>query len=272
MADGNGPESGLQVRFTDEGELIVVYAEGLEDRTGLFPSITERPTVEAFMRTTVGRSLIMRQRKREIHDPLTELLRRDPGREIIKERLSRIAGMPFCGTVSVLVIDLDHFGLINKEHGQSVGDAVLRWSAGIFRRKTRASDVVVRWGGEEFVIFTMAGMPPSDRRDIRDRDPITVGARTGTTEMDLGAVMHNGPLVAQRILTSLEAGPCMVGGTMINQRATIGVATHFITPSASSRGLDGLFERLFEAADEKMRNAKTGDQRGRVHEASPLTP
>lgn len=270
MADGDTSKDYLMVRFTNEGELIVAYGQGMEDRTGLYPSLDERSTVEAFIRTTVGRSLLMRQRKREIHDPLTELLRRDPGREMIKERLTRIAGMSFTGTISVLVIDLDYFGRINKEFGQTAGDAVLRWSAGIFRRKTRASDVVVRWGGEEFVIFTMAGMPPRDRKDIRDRDPFVVGDLEGVIEMNLGSVMHNGPLVAQRILGSLEVGPCMLGEIAIKQRATIGVATHFITPSTSSGSTENLFERLFEAADERLRVAKTLDQRGRVHEANPL--
>lgn len=265
MADDGHAPNGVRSRYTPQGELILCYPDGMEDPTTIFPSVGEQATLDRFMHSTAGMTLIMRLRRREIHDPLTSLLRRDPGREMIAERLTRIAGMPFSGTVSVLVIDLDHFGRINKEYGQSVGDEVLRWAARIFTRHTRGSDVVVRWGGEEFVIFTMAGMPPSSRDQNRDRDPITVAPRTGTTEHDFGAVLNNGKIVAGRIRRQLIAAPCTVGGLSIAQHATFGVATRLF--SGEDSDTDGVFDTLFEAADRMLRNAKTTDKRGEIHEA-----
>jgi diguanylate cyclase (GGDEF)-like protein/PAS domain S-box-containing protein len=53
--------------------------------------------------------------------------------------------------VAVLVFDLDHFGLVNKQHGHQVGDQVLRRFGSILRERFRANDLVVRYGGEEFV-------------------------------------------------------------------------------------------------------------------------
>jgi diguanylate cyclase (GGDEF)-like protein len=52
----------------------------------------------------------------------------------------------------VLMVDLDHFKSVNDQHGHNAGDAVLRQVAEVMRAACRASDVVVRWGGEEFLI------------------------------------------------------------------------------------------------------------------------
>jgi diguanylate cyclase (GGDEF)-like protein/PAS domain S-box-containing protein len=53
--------------------------------------------------------------------------------------------------VAVVVFDLDHFGLVNKQHGHQVGDQVLRAFGLILRDRFRANDLVARYGGEEFV-------------------------------------------------------------------------------------------------------------------------
>lgn len=52
-----------------------------------------------------------------------------------------------------LLVDLDHFKIVNDTHGHAVGDAVLRLAAEAIRSATRESDTVARWGGEEFLII-----------------------------------------------------------------------------------------------------------------------
>jgi len=60
--------------------------------------------------------------------------------------------------LSVLLIDLDHFKRVNDRHGHAVGDAVLRAFADTVRECVRVLDVLVRRGGEEFVLI----MPATD--------------------------------------------------------------------------------------------------------------
>lgn len=55
--------------------------------------------------------------------------------------------------LSCLFIDLDHFKLINDNHGHQAGDNVLKQAAKIFNDIMRTSDILARYGGEEFVIL-----------------------------------------------------------------------------------------------------------------------
>lgn len=55
--------------------------------------------------------------------------------------------------LSVVMIDIDHFKRINDEHGHQAGDAVLKRLAAMLGEQVRASDVVCRYGGEEFTLL-----------------------------------------------------------------------------------------------------------------------
>ncbi|CAH2603526.1 Diguanylate cyclase [Rhodovastum atsumiense] len=71
------------------------------------------------------------------------------------DRLRRYAH-PAC----VILVDLDHFKNVNDRHGHEAGDAVLRDFAQIARECIRATDILGRWGGEEFiVILPMSDLP-----------------------------------------------------------------------------------------------------------------
>ncbi|MCM8821099.1 MAG: PfkB family carbohydrate kinase [Candidatus Omnitrophica bacterium] len=54
---------------------------------------------------------------------------------------------------SVIIIDIDRFKSINDTYGHSVGDDVLRIVASLIKQSVRQSDMIIRWGGEEFIIF-----------------------------------------------------------------------------------------------------------------------
>lgn len=87
-----------------------------------------------------------------IHDPLTGLYNRrhfDASADHILARRAR--DREHRRSVAAIMFDLDHFGLFNKRFGHEAGDSVLRAFAGILLTRFRASDVVARFGGEEFV-------------------------------------------------------------------------------------------------------------------------
>jgi diguanylate cyclase (GGDEF)-like protein/PAS domain S-box-containing protein/putative nucleotidyltransferase with HDIG domain len=58
------------------------------------------------------------------------------------------------GLLSCMIIDIDHFKMINDTYGHQVGDQVLRQLAGIMKQKSREIDICGRYGGEEFMIIT----------------------------------------------------------------------------------------------------------------------
>lgn len=60
------------------------------------------------------------------------------------------------GPISLLLLDLDHFKSVNDDFGHGVGDVVLVQTALAIRRHIRASDALVRWGGEEFIVLAPA--------------------------------------------------------------------------------------------------------------------
>lgn len=54
--------------------------------------------------------------------------------------------------IAFIMLDIDHFKLVNDQHGHQAGDRVLQQFGEILRQVTRATDTVTRWGGEEFLI------------------------------------------------------------------------------------------------------------------------
>jgi len=54
---------------------------------------------------------------------------------------------------AVMMIDIDHFKLINDQHGHDTGDRILQRIAEILKDRMRVQDTVARWGGEEFLVI-----------------------------------------------------------------------------------------------------------------------
>lgn len=70
--------------------------------------------------------------------------------------------------VTLAVMDLDHFKAVNDRHGHVLGDRVLVQVAQLLRESTRAGDLLVRMGGEEFVVL-LPGMALEPAREVFER-------------------------------------------------------------------------------------------------------
>ncbi len=84
-------------------------------------------------------------------DGLTGLLNKRSMLEQSEQKLA--AAVRFGRPLSVLVVDLDHFKRVNDTYGHDVGDVVIRGLAEILKRQKRTTDLVARFGGEEFVVL-----------------------------------------------------------------------------------------------------------------------
>jgi diguanylate cyclase (GGDEF)-like protein len=97
--------------------------------------------------------------------------------------------------LSILLIDLDHFKKVNDTYGHAVGDQVLRGFVERVRTATRRVDLLVRRGGEEFVLI----MPATTAREAS--------------------------IIAERVRGQVSERPIEAGEALVTQTASIGVAT-----------------------------------------------
>jgi diguanylate cyclase len=90
-------------------------------------------------------------REESMTDGLTGISNRKAFDAVLEHTIhtAREAGMDFC----VLLIDIDHFKLVNDTYGHLVGDKVLRFVASTLKRCVRGKDTVARYGGEEFALI-----------------------------------------------------------------------------------------------------------------------
>lgn len=84
-------------------------------------------------------------------DPLTGLLNRTAMEALLREAVTRSESerVPY----TLLLLDIDHFKLVNDVHGHLAGDAALRAVADAVTASIRKGDVAVRFGGEEIVVY-----------------------------------------------------------------------------------------------------------------------
>jgi diguanylate cyclase (GGDEF)-like protein/PAS domain S-box-containing protein len=84
-----------------------------------------------------------------VHDPLTGLYNRHYLDVTLKRELARAAREKY--PVSFVMIDIDRFKRVNDTFGHKAGDAVLQSLAALLTENSRASDIIFRFGGEEFL-------------------------------------------------------------------------------------------------------------------------
>jgi diguanylate cyclase (GGDEF)-like protein len=151
-------------------------------------------------------------------DDLTGLHNRRHFTELLYRQVLRcgLTGDP----VAVLMLDIDHFKSINDAHGHLVGDAALAAAAYRLRKAIRPTDVLARWGGEEFVVLL-----PSvhDAETLQNR--------------------------AEELRQAISGTPLSVGTAVVEMRISIGGACRTVSRTDGSV--------LLEEADKAMYEAKS---------------
>jgi diguanylate cyclase (GGDEF)-like protein len=136
-----------------------------------------------------------------------------------------------------LLLDMDHFKSVNDSHGHAAGDAVLVQVAALLRSVFRASDHVVRWGGEEFLIVARF----VDRK--------------------------KGPDLAEKVRAAVDAHDFRLDdGTLLKRTCSVGFAAYpFSTRQPRACGWQEIVEiadRGLYAAKRKGRNGWVGLEAG----------
>ncbi len=149
-------------------------------------------------------------------DPLTQLKNRRVVYEHLEMEFAR--SRRYKHPLAVFMMDIDHFKQVNDRHGHGVGDEVLRVVARVLRGNTRSTDIVGRYGGEEFIVLA----PETNTTDSR--------------------------IVAERIRTGVAAATAAEPG-LPDATISIGVAT---TEGAAVAH----FEDLVHLADNALYEAK----------------
>ncbi len=153
-------------------------------------------------------------------DPLTRVLNRRALVDRLAAEVDR--ARRFDSSLSLLMLDVDHFKRINDTAGHLAGDAVLCEIGSILEESVRKVDVVARYGGEEFVAILPETM------------------------------IEGGRVFAERLRERVAARPFDIGtSTPVHLTVSIGIATF---PSARVSSTEDLFAR----ADEALYRAKSG--------------
>ena len=92
-------------------------------------------------------------------DSLTELYNRRKFNEVLNYEIKKIKRHSI--DLSIIFCDIDKFKNINDTYGHDIGDQVLKSFASILKSSLRESDVIARWGGEEFIILITNETPQS---------------------------------------------------------------------------------------------------------------
>ena len=127
--------------------LAVAGSAGRMDRDRPYASMLADLVANAFQISLAIEAL----EQRAMTDPLTGLYNRAylADRFLVELRRARNYGFP----MSVALFDIDRFKRINDRYGHPAGDAVLRKIGSFLRERTRSTDAVVRYGGEEFALL-----------------------------------------------------------------------------------------------------------------------
>jgi diguanylate cyclase (GGDEF)-like protein len=218
----------------NEVNAVELENRGLQERVWLLLALffaVSFLVIKVFYRKLGVTNALLAQKNIELkvrsnRDPLTELYNRRYFQDFMRDEGARperrrveSGALP---THALLLIDIDLFKQTNDRYGHAAGDMVLVAVARRLRDTLRETDMIVRWGGEEFLVFVPA---------------------TSTQQLDD---------IAARIMQTIAAEPVDYLGTSIRVTASIGYAPVPLPPN----GVSLSWERAINLVDMALYMAK----------------
>ena len=174
---------------------------------------------------TERNKMVAKLQNAAMHDSLTGLFNR---RSVDYRAEAEVSDYQRSGQkFSVMMLDIDHFKCFNDTYGHDIGDVVLKTVASLIESQVRSSDLVGRFGGEEFIVLA----PDTNLESVRK--------------------------LAERIISTVRNHVIDVNGEMLHITLSAGVATlgeSFIPESVTD--LKECFYQLVKQADEALYEAK----------------
>jgi diguanylate cyclase (GGDEF)-like protein len=163
-----------------------------------------------------AKQLMSTLRESSLHDAMTGLHNRRFLQEYADTLISSVERNR--SSITVMMIDMDYFKKVNDEYGHEAGDTVLKVLARTLKELVRGSDIVIRYGGEEFLILLLE------------------------THVDVGIT------VAEKIRTVVEETKIEIPGAVLQKTLSIGVAGYMED--------DAAFWQVVKYADMALYQAK----------------
>ncbi|MBF0372185.1 MAG: diguanylate cyclase, partial [Alphaproteobacteria bacterium] len=191
----NGPRSHICLPILQSGAvgnvLQLVVRPGAEN---MMQSLV--PFINFYLREAAPvletKKLMETLRESSLTDPMTGLNNRRFLEEYVDTLVANVQRRQ--ARLAVMMLDLDYFKMVNDTYGHDAGDLVIKALAKVLRQAVRASDLVIRYGGEEFLVILL------------DSSPEAADA------------------VAEKIRTTVEALDIVAGGVVLKKTISIGLA------------------------------------------------
>jgi len=183
----NGEKTREEIETTDTAGNIKHY---LEIKAPIYDNVSKSPSGIIGISTDITQKKAMEAKIKHLidHDQLTNAYTRLKVFETLKEKLANNE------SITVAILDIDHFKTVNDTHGHIVGDEVLKKYVKRLETKLDDNDMVGRFGGEEFIII------------FNDKDKYT--AKKALEDVLESLKKHPLDIREKRIVLSFSGGIC----------------------------------------------------------------
>jgi diguanylate cyclase (GGDEF)-like protein len=193
-ADRIGRDTGVTSLPRQRGSLEVIHLStslrSLLLRIGFVERMTQETEAKAAEEAKKFANDIASLRKLAETDPLTNLMNRRAFMDAAADAMRYF--QRYNRAIATLIVDIDHFKLVNDQHGHAAGDAVIRRVGELIAQTLRETDKVARFGGEEFVVL-LREVSEHEAHDLAERIRIVIAeSRTPFDGKELGVTVSIG--------------------------------------------------------------------------------